>query len=710
MERFVRTVLKHKLPVVIGFIVLGVIGIIASTGVKVNYDMSTYLPEYAASTVAMDKMADSYDTEVPNLRVMAPAATLPEVSEYKEKLQAVDGIKSINWLGDAVDMTQPLEVQDSQTVESWYKDGNALFSMVITEESEEAALEEIRNIIGERGAMSGSPVDTVDARNNISSELGRVMMIVIPVVIVLLMIATTSWIDPVLMFINIAIAIAINMGTNLIIGEVSFITQTTAMVLQLACSIDYSIFLLDCFTEQRRKYDTPLDAMVKAVKLSATSISSSGLTTIIGFLALTIMQFRIGADMGIVLAKGIAFSIITTLVFMPCLILCSYKLIDKTTHRSLMPSFKKLGKWTDKLKIPVIAIVAVLIVPCFLAGQSIGFTYGMSKMSAPQSQIAQDKNSINSEFGEAATFALLVPGPGEAGGSTALENDMVQEIKSITEVSTVISYTEAVGQVIPHEIVPDSAIGNLYSGGYSRVIITAQVPPESAKTFALVESLRDTAQKYYPDSYHLAGEAAVVYDMKKTITSDSLLVNLVSIGGIALVLLFTFRSFSLPFILLLTIEAAIFINVSVPYFAGEEINYIGYLIISSVQLGATVDYAILYANTYLRKRRSYPKKEAVQRASSEAAGSILTSGIILTVSGLVLGQFSTNMLISQLGLLLARGAALSTALVLLLLPGLLTLLDRGIEKTTWNARFFRDRQPRHRKAKTDSTWGVKGAE
>lgn len=686
MERITRFTLKHKGLVTALFVVFAIIGLMASQKVHVNYNMIDYLPETAPSTVALQTMNDAFTKPVSNLRVMVPDVSIPEALEYKDQLGQVQGVQVINWLDDFADSKIPLEMQDEELVSGWYTDGNALFSLTIDQENQKETLAAIRDIVGEQGAISGNPIDAVYSQQSINAEVRSILLLILPAVLLILLFTSKSWIEPFIVMANLGVAVALNLGTNLFLGEISFVTRTTAIVLQLACSIDYSIFLIDHFKELRSEMDSPYEAMVKAVKESVTSILSSGMTTVIGFLALIAMQFKIGPDMGVVLAKGIVFSLITTLLFLPSLLLFSYKLIDKTSHRSFLPSFKALSKGAYRIKGVVAALVIVMLVPAYLAGQNIHFLYGMSKMSSPDSQVRVDRQRINDVFGESATFALLVPSA-DAGGSLAIESKMIQTLHEIPQVTNVVSFTETIGATIPSQFVPPDKLELFYSNGYSRIIVNVAIPPESAESFALVETLRGTAGDFYGDDYHLAGEIANVYDMKHTITHDSTFVNLLSIGGIALVLFITFQSFSLPLILLLTIQSSIFINIAVPYFMQEELNYIGYLIISSVQLGATVDYAILFAHTYMKNRSKLLKKQAIQQTIQDTAGSILTSGSILTVAGLVLGLVSTNSIISQLGILLARGAALSTVLVLTFLPALLSWGDTLIQKTTRKINF-----------------------
>jgi predicted RND superfamily exporter protein len=608
---------------------------------------------------------------------------IPEALEYKARLANVKGVSDVSWMDDQLDLKVPLAFQDEKTVADWYVNNDALFLVVLDDEDQMESLGEIREIIGDNGALSGNPVDTVSAQISNGAEIRHMLMILVPVLFLILLLTTAAWAEPALFLINLGVAVALNMGTNIFLGEISFVTETTATILQLACSMDYAIFLLDRFAEVRNEGLKPEKAMAKAITKSISSISASGLTTVVGFAALCIMQFRIGPDMGAVLAKGIAFSLLATLVFMPCLTLSCYKWIDKTAHRSFMPSFSILGKCAERSKAGAIVVVAVLLVPCYLAQSRISFAYGMSKMSAPDSQVSTDKQTINDTFGESASFALLTP-KGNLAALMAL-NDV---IKGMPEVSSVKSYVENIGNAMPEEFVPEDKLSMFNSGQFTRMVIAARVEPESEATFAFVQKLRDAAQGCCPDSYFLAGETVNVYDMKQTITSDAPKVNIVSILAIALILLFTFKSLSLPFILLLTIESSIFISVAIPYFSGETINYIGFLIISSVQLGATIDYAILFTNRYIENRECFPKLECARKTVSDTAGSIVTSGGILTIAGLVLGFGSSNLLISQLGFFLSRGAALSMALVLAFLPALLARFEKVILKTSKGLNFM----------------------
>ena len=306
MEKGIRWMLRLRGLVVFLFLAAAVFCGVLSTMVEINYNIVDYLPSEAPSTVGLDLMDEIYDKAVPNTRVMIKDVTIPEALAYKARLEAIDGVEDVNWLDDQLSLTVPLEIQDQKTVEDWYKNGNALYSLVVDEGNEVAAIGAIREVIGDSNAMSGSPVETVDARLSAGSDMAKMMGIIIPVIFLILLFTTTSWFEPVIFMVNVGIAIIINMGTNLIFGEICFITNTAGAILQLACSMDYAIFLLERFEEFRKEGLQPEEAMVRAVVRSTGSIASSGLTTVMGFVALTAMRFLIGPDMGLVLSKGIA--------------------------------------------------------------------------------------------------------------------------------------------------------------------------------------------------------------------------------------------------------------------------------------------------------------------------------------------------------------------------------------------------------------------
>lgn len=670
MSKFYRAVVGHPKLVIALFTIAFIICGICQSSILVDYDMNDYLPEGSASTVALDLMEEEFDGGIPNARVMVENVTIPEALQYKADILAIDGVTDVTWLDDVVSVEEPLETMDQRTVEDYYKGGNALYSVTIAEDKRIEAVNAIRTLIGDDNAMTGSAVSTATATQSTVKEISKIAGIAVLFVIFLLVITTESWFEPVVVMVGLGVAIVINAGSNLIFGEISFVTNAAGNILQLAVSLDYSVFLIHRFNECREDTPDVKEAMVRALTLSTSSIASSGLTTVIGFLALCFMQFRIGPDLGRALAKGVAISLVTVFVFMPVFILATYKWIDKTAHRPLVPSFDKFGKAVYRLMFPLVAVFVIAIVPAYLGSNANSFYYGASKIFGPVTQLGADTEKIEQMYGKSDTYVLLVPKEDKA-----TQKELSDALHEIPEVSSILSYVDTVGTEIPESYLDADTYSKLCSDTYTRMVLSVDAEYEGKETFALVEKIRSVAEEYYPGEWYLAGEGVSTYDLMDTITVDMVKVNLVSIGAVFVVLLLTLKSVTLPIVLVLSIETAVWINLSIPYFRNDTIFYIAYLIISSVQLGATVDYAILTTDRYREERQRFHRKEAVMQTSSTVAVSILTSGSVLTVVGFLLGMISTHGLLSQLGYFLGKGTLCSLAIVLFVLPGMLYLLD-----------------------------------
>ncbi len=688
MRKFYTGVVRRRKSILIFFIASVILCAVLKNFVSVNYDMNDYLPEDAKSTVALDMMEQEFEGGIPNARVMINHVTIPEALEYKEKLKAVDGVTEVTWLDDAVDITLPISAIDKDILETYYADNTALLTVTIEEESRISAVADIREIIGDENAMSGSAVSTATATLNTVSEIQKITVIAVLFVLIVLILTTSSWVEPIIILAGLGIAILINGGTNLIFGEISFVTNAAGSILQLAVSLDYSVFLIHRFEECRKETADVQEAMVDALCKSTTSILSSGLTTVIGFLALVLMQFQIGPDLGLALAKGVAVSLIIVFLFMPSLVLSAYKFLDKTKHRPLMPSFRKFGAAVNRIAVPMVCLFAIIVIPAYLGSNANEYYYGSSKIFNEETQLGRDIESIEEVFGQRDTYVLLVPR-----GDTATETALSDELHELPQITSIISYVDMAGAEIPLKYLDEDTLSQLMSENYSRMVLSVDASYEGEETFSLVEKIRDIAQSYYPDTWHLAGEGVSTYDLMDTVT-----VNLAAIAAVFIVLLLTMKSVTLPIILVLSIETAIWLNLSCPYFMDQTIFYIAYLIISSIQLGATVDYAILMTDRYKENRQSLSKKKAVRQTISDVTVSILTSGSVLTAVGLLLGYISTNQLLAQLGIFVGRGAIFSLVIVLLILPGLLFLFDKlitGTKKKHERKKFLFHREVNH---------------
>ena len=685
MERYTQFLLKHKKLIIGVFVLAAVLCAVLSGLVGVNYNFADYLPDDAASTRALEVMDEEYSQSVPNMRVLVYEVSIPQALAYKEKIADVDGVEEVNWLDDAVDIYEPLELAEQKTVEDWYKDGNALFSVTVDEKKQDSVIPAVREIIGEENCMSGTAVTSVLAPVNTSVEVQQIMFLAVPIIFLILILTTNSWFEPVLFMITIGVAILINRGTNLMFGTVSFVTNAAGSVLQLAVSMDYSIFLLHRFSENREEGLPVEKAMIEAVKQSVGSILSSGLTTVTGFLALVLMRFKIGPDMGWVMSKAIVLSLVSVLCFLPALAISTYRLIDKTQHRTFVPKFDKFAGMVMKLRIPALVLVILILPVSFLGQMKNDFFYGGSQVYSTQAtQMGRDMEAIDKMFGSSNPVVLMVPK-----GDMEKEIAMNEELKKLDCVTSVVSYVNSVGNAIPSSFLPSETVSRLYSAHYSRFVITMEAEEKDADWYEKVNDIRNIGEKYYGDKIQYAGDLVSTEDLKTTITQDNAKVNFLAIAFVFCILLVNFKSLSLPVILTLVIESSIWINLGIPYFRGQTLFYIGYLIISTVQLGATIDYAILFSDRYMDFRKTFPKKEAAFMTLRTCTISILTSAAVLTLAGVILGKVSTNGVLSQLGILIGRGAALSFVLVIFVLPTLLILFDGVIRRTTLHCDFFR---------------------
>lgn len=685
MKKFYQIIVNNPKKIIVCFLLSAMISVVLSGMVEVNYDITDYLPEDTASTVSLDVLEEEFEGGIPNARVMIKDTTIPEALDYKEQIAACDGVTDVIWLDDAADILQPIETMDQDTVETYYKDNAALFTVTIEDGKQVQAVDAIRSVIGEDNALTGDAVSTAAATTGTIQEIHMIATFAVLFVFFVLFLTTTSWAEPVLVMIGLGVAILINSGTNLVFGEISFVTNAAGAILQLAVSLDYSVFLIHRFEECLTETATPKEAMVEALCKSTSSILSSGLTTVIGFLALVFMQFQIGPDLGRALAKGVAISLITVFVFMPVLILATQKWLQKSKHRSFLPSFKGFGRVIYRVMIPLVCVFVVLIVPSYLASNANNFYYGSSQIYGPETQLGQDTAVVEGLYGKSDTYVTMVPR-----GDLATEQELSKALHGIPQVKSVLSYVDTVGVEIPMEYLDTNTLSQLVSEKYSRFVITVDADYEGEETFELVKKIRDTINAYYPDSYYLAGSGVSTYDLMDTITADTVKVNMIAIGAVFLVLLLTMKSLSLPVILVLAIETAVWINLAIPYFQGNTVFYISYLIISSIQLGATVDYAILFTERYTEFRERMDKKQAIIETVAAVTPSVMTSGVVLAVVGFLLGYLSSHGILAQLGQFLGIGSLLSLSIVLFVLPGLLYLLDGAIQKTTLQLHFYKE--------------------
>lgn len=686
-DKIFRGALNHRRVVIVIAALLFIVSVLCIPSVKINYQFSDYLPESSESTVSLRVMEEAFNSPTPNSNIMVEGLSLTQASELATHMETIEGVEEVMWLGTTCDISQPLETYDPDVVSAYKKGDSYLYQVALDTSVATQSMDLIREVANEVGAtdvsMSGEAINSAVAQGSSDFEIQLILVMAVIVILGLLLITSEAWFEPVLFLSVIGISIVYNLGTNIIFGEISFITQMCAAVLQLAVSMDYGIVMLHAFRGFKAQGLTSYDAAVAAMHKAAAVIASSAATTFFGFLSLCVMAFLIGADMGVVLAKGIVFSFLCVLFLLPILVLSSEKLLKKTAHKKFLPSFDKFAVWCMRIAVPFTVIIALITVPAYLGQKQPNFVYGASGFVEPGTELYEETNAINDTFGAQEQWVMLVPE-----GDWGRELQMVKRIEDLEGVSAVTSYVTAVSANIPTDMVPSEDLSQLVSGGYSRIVVSTSVEGESEEAFSLVQALRDIGDEFYPEENYLVGSAVTSYDMSLIVNDDSLRIFIASVVAIGLVLLLLFRSLSIPLMLLLTIEISIWINLAIPYFTGESIQYIGYLIISAIMLGATVDYTIILSRAYLDRRVEMEKRPAMLSAISYSAITILTSATILTVCGAFIGIISSNGVIAGLGTLIGRGAFIAALNTFLLLPILFMVLDKVVEKTTWKARFY----------------------
>src|SRR5690625_4114106 len=462
--------------------------------------MVDYLPDNAPSTQAIHVMEEEFGSNVADTRVMVKDVSIQEALSFKASIDEIDGVSEVMWLDDVLDIKIPIEMADVDTVESYYKGKNALFTLSIEEGKEVEATDAIYDIIGEDNALSGDALNTAEAQKTTGKETVNAALILVPIIIIILLVSTRSWAEPLFLLVAIGVSILINLGTNIFIGEISFVSQAVAPILQLAVSLDYAIFLLHSFDDYRKKIESPYEAMKQAIKRSFPAIAASAATTFFGFLALTFMKFEIGADLGINLVKGILLSFLSVMIFLPALTIMFYHWIDKTRHKPFLPSEYNIGKYVMKLRIPMLLFAVLVVVPAFLAQSGTNFIYGMGELSE-DSRAGQDAAMIEDEFGKFTPMVFLVPK-----GDLAREDELIKELEKQNDIKSIVSYTNAVGAAIPPEYLEDEVIESFFSENYSRLILNTSIDTEGDETVAFVEEVLSTVEDYYGNDYYATGD------------------------------------------------------------------------------------------------------------------------------------------------------------------------------------------------------------
>lgn len=690
-------IIERSRAIEIVFVIAVLLSMLAAPFVNINYDLTRYLPDTVQSKAGLDLMEEKFGYPGTG-RVMIEDVTLYEAKQYKDKLEKVDGVDQIMWLDTGTDVFSSDAFINLNSIDDYYKDGSAVMDIVFekgdTSRKTSRAIDAMQEITGEKGHYVGMAVQNKSLAENVTKEMKLILTLGVLMIFIILCLTTNSWFEPVLYLIVMGVAILINKGTNIFLGEISFLTNSVSAVLQLAVSMDYSIFLIHAFTREKNKGLDQMTALTNAINEALNSIFASSLTTIVGFIVLAFMKFNIGFDMGIVLAKGIIFSLLTVVFFMPAMILRLTPMIEKTGHRSFMPGFDKLSRGIYRIRYGVLIFVAIFVIPAYTAQNMNRFLFGNDAVGASEgTKVYDDEQLINAKFGRSNMMMALVP-------NTSLidEKAFTDEVEALAYTKSVTSMAGSLPDGVPEEFLPKSITEQLHKNDYSRILIYVRSKGESKLAYQCSDEIQALMKKYYPENSYLVGTTPSTQDIETTITKDYSRVNVLSLLGVFFVVMFSFKSVAIPVIIMIPIEVAIFINMAVPYIKGDTMIFMGYIIVSCIQLGATVDYAILTTNNYLECRKQAEKREAAIQALNMSIPAILTSGSILTIVGYILYNISSVAAIGDLGHLIGRGAWMSMLLVCTLLPAFLVLFDNILMDNEFERirKFFEKRRMRRR--------------
>ncbi len=656
-EKFYRSVIRHRKIVLALYMIAILLCLWLRTKVGVNSDLAAYLPEDSRSTVSLHVMKEEFTEKIPNARLMVRDISLREARQLKKRLEEIDGILAVMWVTDSNYFNVPLEFMSESSLKRYYRDGNALYTLTLDTEKGSELLEEIRSQTDHKTVMAGEFVQNKFLVDSARREVIIIVVLAVLFAIFLLILTLDSYAEPFLLILCLVGAVILNAGTNIVMGTVSTMTNIAASVLQMAVSVDYFIFILHRYREFREEYEDPEEAMVQALRKSRSSVLASSVTTVIGFMALTFMKYRIGFDLGIVLSKGVLLSLLAAFTLLPCTVMQFRRLIDRTSHRPLIRSASGVAGAMMKVRIPAAILFVALVFPSIWLHTKNSYYYGSSHSFRENSIILTEEAEIEEVFGLSNSMVLMVPA-----GRKAAESMLIRELQEMENMSYVTSLTGIAGSRIPTEIIPKGISRQLLSDNYSRIVLTMTLPAEDPTAFDAVNEIK-----------------RITEDLRTVITGDTIKVNLIGALAVFMVLVLTFRGLVIPLLLTMTIEGCIWISMAIPYLTGQTMFYIGYLIISSILLGSTVDYAILVSNRFLEEYRACgDRKEAIRKTISVSAVSIMISGLVLTFSGVLLHMICSNGIMAQMGLLLARGTFIAMTAVLFALPQmLLTLAGRG---------------------------------
>lgn len=682
MQKFGRGVVKLRVPILIVSVLLLIPSIFGFVSTRINYDILSYLPSDIETMKGQDIMLDEFGKGGFSL-VMLDGMNDKDVEKVKEKIEKVDHVCDVLWYDTLADVSLPKEVLPDDIYDFFNTDNSTMMAVFFDEATSAdgslEAVKEIRSIAGEQCFVSGMSSVVEDIKDLTMQEAPMYVVIAVILTSIILALTMDSFLIPLFFMLSVGMAIVYNMGTNFIQGEISFITEALAAVLQLAVTIDYSIFLWHSYKEEKEKHPGDnKEAMAVAIGKTITSVVSSSITTVAGFLALCFMSYELGMDMGIVMAKGVVIGVICCITVLPSMILVFDKALEKTMHKDLVPSLEKPSKFIIKHHAAFIVLFIVVLIPAVYGQINTNVYYNLTDTLPKDLNSVIANTKLDEEYNMATTHMLLV----DADMEPKEVNSMLDEMGKVDGVSFSMSLDTLIGPSIPREIVPDSVTKILKSDKWQLMLIGSEYKVASDEENAQIDELSKILKSYDKDGM-LIGEAAATKDLIDITDHDFKVVNIVSIAAIFIIILIALRSVSLPIILVAVIEFAITVNMGVPCFTNTTIPFIASVVIGTIQLGATVDYAILMTTRYKTERNAgKDKHEAVTIALTTSMKSIMVSALGFFASTFGVGVYSSVDMISQLCTLMSRGAIISMITVICILPSMLMLFDKVIINTT----------------------------
>lgn len=682
MVKVGKKIVKFRVPILILSIILLIPVVWGYVNTRINYDVLTYLPEDIETMQGQEIMTNDFGIGAFSM-LMVDGMEDKEIVKLKEKVEKVDGVENVLWYDSLADISVPQSVLPSKLYDEYNTEDGTMMAVFFKDgtSSDETmkAITEIRKITGEQCFLSGMSAIVEDTKELAEKETPLYVLIAVALSALVLAITMESIFVPVLFLLSIGIAIVYNLGTNVFFGEISYITKALAAVLQLGVTMDYSIFLMHSYQEQQVRYNGDKErAMAHAISQTFSSVIGSSVTTVAGFIALCFMSFTLGKDIGIVMAKGVIFGVLVCVTVLPSMILCCDKLIEKTKHKPLLPDIGRISdKVTKRYVIYVVAFV-ILLFPSIYGNNHTGVYYNLDE-SLPKdlpSVIANTK--LKEDYNMNTTHMILVDS--SVAGSDVKK--MSQEIEKVDGVKWVLGLDNLVGSGVPADMLPESVTGMLKNDKYQLLMVNSTYKVATGKVNKQIEQIDKIMDKYDKGAM-LVGEGPLTKDLINITDTDFKRVSAVSIGIVFVIILLLFKSVTIPVILVGVIEFAIFVNMGIPFYTGTKLPFVASIVIGTIQLGATVDYAILMTTRYQRERsRGAGKFDAITTAHKFSAQSIIVSALSFFAATIGVGLYSNIDMISSLCILMARGALISMVVVVLILPSLFMVFDKIIVKTS----------------------------